>query len=53
MVDGVLVELTPEEIAQLEADAAKMTQQQSVGTPDPGAGPSFKDTLSPPPAMPR
>ena len=53
MVDGELVPLTPEEIAQLEADAAKMTQQQNVTTPDPGPGPTFKETLFPPPTTPR
>jgi len=47
MVDGVVVELTPEEIAELEADAARMAQQQNVSTPnDPGAGPTIKQTLT-------
>lgn len=45
MVDGVVVPLTPEEIAEFEAMGVRAKQQQNVGTTDPGAGPSFKQTL--------
>ena len=45
MVDGVVVPLTPQEIAEFEAQGAKAKQQQNVVTLDPGAGPTYKQTL--------
>jgi hypothetical protein len=46
MVDGVEVPLTPEEIAECEANEAKAQQQQSINAPnDPGPGPTIKQTL--------
>ena len=48
MVDGVLIPLTPEEIAELEARDIQAVQQQNVNTPDPGPGPSIKQTLGVP-----
>ena len=45
MVDGVLVPMTPEEIAQYEEQTKRFVQQQNLNTPDPGPGPTFKQTL--------
>jgi hypothetical protein len=45
LVDGVLVELTPEEIAQIEADGARNTAQQHVSQPDFDFGPSMAEIL--------
>lgn len=48
MVDGELIEMTPEEVAQFNEQAAKNAQQQNLITPDPGPGPTFKQTLGVP-----
>ena len=45
MVDKVVVPMTPEEIAEFEAMGREGNKQTSLVTPDPGPGPSYKETL--------
>ena len=59
LVDGVEVPLTPQEIAELELEAAQTQRKQIVGKPTFDMGPSMyevltsraRSTRSPPPAM--
>ena len=51
LVDGVLVELTPEEIAENAADAARSTAQQGISEPEFDFGRSMAEILGTKPTL--
>jgi len=51
LVDGVEVPLTQAEIDELEARDVETVKQRNVSTPNPGYGPTIKQTLVPPPTQ--